>query len=470
MIAQRSLQLAAAVQPISRPIQQQFERLPLHLFGLEMWARSRRKQLAAGSAASLLAVTAFATAPFSEEALPPPQMLAESLVAASTVFDFQETLVKVESIRRGESMASLLARMDLIDRDLIEFVKRDAMARKSFQLLPGRLAMAEVDGYGKIQRFVLRTGGIDESSVRSPKRVVIVRDGDAFDVREELVALDKGVETRAAEIQSSLFAATDQVGIPEAVASRIADIFGGDIDFHRDLRKGDRLRVMYETLREPGGLDTPTPGRVLGIEFFNAGRRLEAFWFDPDGDGAEGGSYYDAKGQSLKKAFLRNPVEFSRVSSGFSGARLHPIFQQWRAHRGVDFSAPHGTRVRAAGDGVVSFVGRNGGYGNMVVLRHRDKSETVYAHLSSFAEGLRVGQSIQQGESIGEVGATGWATGPHLHYEFRVKGEPVDPMTTAFQSGGIPVPSAHKERFASYTSQVKAQLNEAPATALARFE
>jgi murein DD-endopeptidase MepM/ murein hydrolase activator NlpD len=115
-------------------------------------------------------------------------------------------------------------------------------------------------------------------------------------------------------------------------------------------------------------------------------------------------------------------------------------------------------------------VGRNGGYGNMVVLRHRDKSETVYAHLSSFAEGLRVGQSIQQGESIGEVGATGWATGPHLHYEFRVKGEPVDPMTTAFQSGGIPVPSAHKERFASYTSQVKARLSEAPATALARFE
>ena len=470
VIAQRGLQFAAAVQPIVRPLQQQFERLPLHLFGFEMWARARRKQLAAGGAASLLAVTAFATAPFSEEILPPPQMLAETLMSASSVFDFQDTVVKVESIRRGDTMAALLSRMDLIDRDLAEFVKKDLLARKSFQLLPGRLAMAEVDGYGKIQRFVLRTGGIDESSAQSPKRVVIVREGDGFHVREELVVLDRGIETRSAEIQSSLYAATDQVGIPESVASKIADIFGGDIDFHRDLRKGDRLRVMYETLREPGGLDTAAPGRVLGIEFLNAGRRLEAFWFDPDGDGAGSGSYYDSKGHSLRKSFLRNPVEFSRVSSGFSGARLHPIFQQWRAHRGVDFSAPHGTRVRAAGDGVVSFVGRNGGYGNMVVLKHRDKSETVYAHLSNFAEGLRVGQQIQQGESIGEVGSTGWATGPHLHYEFRINGEPVDPMTTAFQSGGTQIPSAHRDRFASFTSQVKAQLNEAPAKALSRFE
>lgn len=469
-IAQRGLQLAAAMQPVARPLQQHFERLPLHLFGIEMWARARRKQLAAGGAASLLAVTAFATAPFSEEILPPPQMLAETLMSAPSVFDFQETLVKVESIRRGDTIAAILSRMDLIDRDLAEFVKKDLLARKSFQLLPGRLAMAEVDGYGKIQRFVLRTGGIDESSAQSPKRMVIAREGDGFHVREELVMLDRGLETRSAEIQSSLYAATDQAGIPESVASKIADIFGGDIDFHRDLRKGDRLRVMYETLREAGGLDTASPGRVLGIEFLNAGRRLEAFWFDPDGDGAGSGSYYDSKGHSLRKSFLRNPVEFSRVSSGFSGARLHPIFQQWRAHRGVDFSAPHGTRVRAAGDGVVSFVGRNGGYGNMVVLKHRDKSETVYAHLSNFAEGLRVGQQIQQGDSIGEVGATGWATGPHLHYEFRINGEPVDPMTTAFQSGGIQIPSAHKDRFASFTSQVKAQLNEAPAKALSRFE
>jgi murein DD-endopeptidase MepM/ murein hydrolase activator NlpD len=126
--------------------------------------------------------------------------------------------------------------------------------------------------------------------------------------------------------------------------------------------------------------------------------------------------------------------------------------------------------VRAAGDGVVNFVGRNGGYGNMIILKHRDKSETVYAHLSAFADGLHVGQHIQQGETIGEVGATGWATGPHLHYEFRINGEPVDPMTSAFQSGGVQIPNAHRERFASFTGQVKAQLNEASGKALARFE
>ena len=469
-MAKLSLQVASTVHPVYRPLKRELERMPLHLFGIEMWARARRKQLAAGGAASLLAVTAFATAPLSEQALPPPQVVSESLRASTSVFDFHETLVKVETIRRGESMASLLSRMDLIDRDLAEFVKTDFLARKSFQLLPGRLAMAEVDGYGKIQRFVLRTGGLDESSARSPKRFVISREGDSFHVREELLALDRGIETRAAEIQTSLFAATDFAGIPESVASKVAEIFGGDIDFHRDLRKGDRLRVMYETLREPGGLDTPAPGRIIGVEFLNAGRRLEGYWFDPDEGGEGTGAYYDSKGQSLKKAFLRNPVEFSRVSSGFSTSRLHPIFHQWRAHRGVDFSAPHGTRVRAAGDGVVSFMGRHGGYGNMVILKHRDQSETVYAHLSSFAEDLKLGQAIQQGQSIGEVGATGWATGPHLHYEFRVKGVPVDPMTSAFQQGGVPVPRAHQERFASFTSQVKAQLNEAPATALARFE
>ncbi|NBQ82033.1 MAG: hypothetical protein EBU09_09135 [Betaproteobacteria bacterium] len=211
----------------------QYARLPLHLLDAEMWARARRKQLTAGGAASFLAVTAFATAPLSEEALPPPQVVAESLLAAGSIFDFQETVVKVETIRRGESIGSLLARMDLIDRDLADFVKKDLLARKSFQLLPGRLAMAEIDGYGKIQRFVLRTGGIDESSSRSPKRVVISRDGDGFHVREELVALERGIETRAAEIQSSLFAATDQVGIPEGVASKVADIFGGDSNSRR---------------------------------------------------------------------------------------------------------------------------------------------------------------------------------------------------------------------------------------------
>jgi len=464
------LKLAATVHPIHRTLLRELERMPLHLFGIEMWARARRKELAAGGAASLLAVTAFATAPLSEQALPPPQMVAESLRSANSVFDFNDTVVKVESIRRGESMASLLARMDLIDRGLAEFVRKDPLARKSFQLFPGRLAMAEVDGYGKIQRFVLRTGGLDETSARSPKRFVIVREGDSFHVREQLLALDRGIETRAAEIQSSLFAATDHAGIPESVAANIADIFGGDIDFHRDLRKGDRLRVMYETLREPGGLDMPTPGRILGIEFFNAGRRFEGFWFDADEGGEGSGAYYDSKGQSLKKAFLRNPVEFSRVSSGFSGSRLHPIFQQWRAHRGVDFAAPHGTRVRAAGDGTVDFVGWYRGYGNMVVIKHRDRTETVYAHLQSFAEAIRPGYRVQQGETLGEVGSTGWATGPHLHYELRINGEHVDPLTVAMGSSGATLTKTQREAFVSHLAQLRAGFNPPGTPPVARFE
>ena len=211
-----------------------------------------------------------------------------------------------------------------------------------------------------------------------------------------------------------MFAATDDAGLPDSVATQLAEIFGGEIDFHRDLRRGDHLSVIYETIYHDGR--PLRGGRVLCAEFVNDGHTYRAVYFQAaDGKGA----YYSPEGKSLKKAFLRSPLEFSRITSGFS-MRLHPILKEWRAHKGVDYAAPTGTRVKATADGAVDFVGVQRGYGNVVILRHQGKYTTYYGHLKGFASGVRKAMRVAQGDTIGYVGMSGMATGPHLHYEFRI--------------------------------------------------
>jgi murein DD-endopeptidase MepM/ murein hydrolase activator NlpD len=222
---------------------------------------------------------------------------------------------------------------------------------------------------------------------------------------------------KSAVIQSSLFGATDAAGIPDAVAIQLADVFGGDIDFQRELRQGDRFSVLYEMHSVDGR--PLRAGRVLAAEFVSQGRRLRAVRF------ADG--YYAPDGRNMRKALLRSPLELSRVSSGF-GMRQHPFLNTWRAHQGVDYAAAAGTRVRAVGDGVVEFAGRQGGYGNLVVVRHDNRITTADAHLKAFGRGIRTGARIAQGDTVGLVGQTGWATGPHLHYEFRLAGAARDPL------------------------------------------
>ena len=210
---------------------------------------------------------------------------------------------------------------------------------------------------------------------------------------------------------------------PDAIAIQIAEIFSSHIDFHRDLRRGDRFAVVYEGLYH--GSELVRTGRILAAEFVNRGKSLQAIWF-ASGDGR--GGYYTPDGNSLRKAFLRSPLEFSRISSGFTRARFHPILKKWTAHRGIDYAAPTGTRVRTTGDGVVRFAGRKGGYGNLVIVQHANKYSTYYAHLSKFVHSVHKGARVAQGDFIGYVGQTGLATGPHLHYEFRIDGVQRDPL------------------------------------------
>nr|PZN77442.1 MAG: hypothetical protein DIU56_11605 [Pseudomonadota bacterium] len=231
-------------------------------------------------------------------------------------------------------------------------------------------------------------------------------------------------------IDRSLFEAVTAAGAHDQTALALAEIFGWDIDFVLDIQRGDSFVVTYQELLQDG--EYVKDGPVLAARFVNRGREYVAVRYErPDGTA----DYYTPEGKSMRKAFLRAPLEFTRVSSRFNLNRRHPVLNRIRAHKGVDYAAPTGTPVRAAGDGRVIFAGRKGGYGNVVEIDHSRGVVTLYAHLSRFAKGIRAGQRVQQGKVIGYVGMTGLATGPHLHYEYRLNGVHKDPQK-------VPLPDA----------------------------
>lgn len=438
-----------------------------------MTRNKRFIQVAVGTALTglLAAVTAFGVAPLAEVEPPPSQRVFESLPLALQVPESLDSFIQTETIRRGDTLAQLLARLGANDPAFLGFAATDPVGRLALQMRAGRTVQAEIDSLGRVQRFTYRLGGLAEAQTSGSEafapltRLEIVRDGDRLSATEDTVPLERTVEMRSLEIRSSLFAATDGAGIPEIVAIRIADIFAGEIDFARDLRKGDRLRVVYESLREQGSLDQPEAGRVLAVELINKGKRNEAFWFERNG----GGEYFSFDGKSLRRSFLRNPLEFSRITSGFTEARMHPILRDWRAHKGVDFGAPVGTRVRATASGTVDFVGQQRGYGNVVILDHRNGYSTLYAHLRDFGEGIQKGAKIEQGQTIGAVGMTGWTTGPHLHYEVKIDGAQVDPMSIALPDSQ-PLGREERARLIAAVREVHTSLVQMDSLRVARFQ
>jgi murein DD-endopeptidase MepM/ murein hydrolase activator NlpD len=387
-------------------------------------ANPRRLQLSAGLAALALlaAVAAFGTAPDSRELAPHQREIIEPLAVAPTPAEaLREFYVRQEAIRRGDTVASLLTRMGVDTPSTLESLRALPEAREIFrQLAPGKTVTARVSGDGELVGMIFPLNG-DKT-----RALFVDRVGADYTISERVLPLETHVLMKSAVIRYSLFAATDAAGIPDSVAMQLADIFGGDIDFHHGLRKGDRFSVVYESIEHLGR--PIRTGRILATEFVNDGKVFQAAWF---GDANGRGGYYTPEGKSVHKAFLRSPLEFTRITSGFSAARFHPILQKWRAHNGIDFGAPRGTQVRSTADGVVEFTGRQGGYGNVVILRHQDQITTLYGHLSAFARGLRSGMRVAQGDVIGYVGMTGLATGPHLHYEFRINGIYRNPLLAA---------------------------------------
>ncbi|QDX82254.1 hypothetical protein B9N43_13965 [Denitratisoma sp. DHT3] len=329
--------------------------------------------------------------------------------------------VREEQIRRGDTAASLFSRLGMDGPATVSALSvlpgADVLFR---QIAPGKTVTARIDRDGLLQSLVFPLNS------NQGLALFVQRQGNTFTFTQKSVAVDTQVVMKSATIQSSLFGATDAADIPDSVATQLADIFSGDIDFHRDLRRGDRFSVVYESISAAG--KPIRMGRILAAEFTNAGKQFSAIWF---GDAQGSGGYYSPDGRSLRKAFLRSPLEFSRVTSGFTASRFHPVLQRWRAHKGVDYAAPPGTRVRATADGVVAFAGNQGGYGKVVILKHQTRYSTLYGHLSGFAAGLKAGRRVAQGEVIAYTGATGLASGPHLHYEFRVDGSHKNPLTVA---------------------------------------
>ncbi|MFA7270943.1 MAG: peptidoglycan DD-metalloendopeptidase family protein [Sterolibacterium sp.] len=370
-------------------------------------------------------VAAFGTAPDGAEIRNFQRIVVEQLPVAVDISQDTESdsFVREERIQRGDTVATLLSRLGVQDEQAFAFLRQQPDTQSIFrQLRPGKIVTARTSESGELLALTFPLNGPKDNAL-----VVERRDGKV-QVGEQVQELTPQVVMRSGEIRSSLFAATDAIGLPDSIATQMADIFGGDIDFHRDLRQGDRFSVVFEMLFNQG--QPARSGRVLAAEFVNDGKTFRAVWFE----GKEGQGYYTAEGKNIRKTFLRSPLEFSRVTSGFSHSRFHPIHQTWRAHKGVDYGAPVGTRIKATGDGIVEFVGKRGGYGNLVVIRHQGRYTTHYGHLNGFAAGIRKGQRVSQGDIIGYVGKTGWATGPHLHYEFRINDVHQNPLAVALPS------------------------------------
>lgn len=368
-----------------------------------------------------------------EMALPNLTAQLDALGQTSQVFMHEE------KIRSGDTLAAVFARLGIDDEKAEAFIKSNPAAREILKLKPGKRLRAKTNGDGDLQWLSsLVTDARDANSLT----LVVARDGDKFTAAQAPARLERRVEMHSGQIRSSLFAATDTAQIPDAVAKQIIDMFATDIDFASDLQRGDRFDVVYETFWDNG--EFVRAGRILAGEFTNGGTTYRSVWFD-DPTASQGGGYFSFDGKSLKKAFLKSPLEFSRVSSGFS-MRVHPISGQWKQHKGVDFAAPVGTPIRAAADGVVHFSGQQSGYGNVVVLKHWSNYSTAYAHMSRFAAGIHTGTKIHQGDLIGYVGMSGWSTGPHLHYEFRVDDVPRDPLAVDIPNAQ-PLTSAEMQRF-----------------------
>ena len=418
------------------------------------------------------AVTAFGvSSPPNGSNAPRFQVVVDRLVvptAPEASVDFVQRSIRIQE---ADSLAKALERSGAADDELLEFVQADSRLKGLRELSPGATLHAEIDSIGRVHELRYALGLTEDSYLTgTSQRIRVHRSAEGIEATIDDVPLVRSMQVLQVTIESSLFAATAQAGIPDRVASQIADTFGGDINFERDLRKGDRLRVIYETLHEPDSLAAPVPGRLLAAELSNRGRQLNAIWLE---DAPGRGQYYDFDGRSVSKSFLRYPIEFARISSGFTMARMHPILGRRQAHRGVDFAAAPGTAIRATADGEVEFLGNQRGYGNVIELRHHNDYTTLYAHMRGFKSGLRQGHRVRQGDVIGYVGSTGWATGPHLHYELRVNGQHRNPLKANLPEAK-PLDAGMRELHAQRVSTLRSQfalLDEQPALKVAgRFE
>jgi murein DD-endopeptidase MepM/ murein hydrolase activator NlpD len=373
-------------------------------------------------------------------------------VQALDVHSFR--LFRSETTRASDTVEALLARLGIDDFQAAAFLRKDPAFRVQVLGRAGRTVTAEASDAQELQKLSTRWAATEDNGTF--KRLVIERTSQAgFATRIETAPLVAATRMGSATVRTSLFAAADEARIPDGVVGKLVEIFSTDIDFHHALRVGDRFNVVYEALEADG--EPMRTGRILSAEFMNNGKLHQAMWFQEPG---RKGGYYTLDGKSLDTSYLASPMEFSRVTSGFN-MRFHPVLHRWKAHLGVDYGADIGTPVRTVGDGTVEFAGQQNGFGNVVVVKHNNSDQTLYAHLSRID--VQTGQSVRQGQHVGAVGATGWASGPHLHFEFRVNGAHQDPLEMARNSGAPALSALVKPEFDRLARSMRAQLTAAAA-------
>lgn len=359
----------------------------------------------------------------------------------------QDPLIKHEVVGKGDNLSSIFQRAGLDNKKLAEVLESCKESKTLKQMHPGHRLTFTVDPQGTLNRLDYQPNLLETRT--------FTRQGEKFTYSESKRKPDIQTKVASAVIQSSLYGAAKTAQISDKLIYDMANVFAFDIDFALDLQPGDSFKILYEEAY----LDGKKVGgeQLLAAEFTNEGKVYKAVrYLDKDGQG----QFYSDDGKALRKGFLRTPVEFARISSGFSLGRLHPILNKIRAHKGVDYSAPTGTPIMAAGDGKVTLAGTYSGYGNCVTIDHAGNYSTLYGHMSRFASGIRKGSTVKQGQIIGYVGSTGLATGPHLHYEFHVGGKVVNPITVTLpKAEGIP-----KNEMARFSAQIQplfAQLKDA---------
>jgi murein DD-endopeptidase MepM/ murein hydrolase activator NlpD len=343
------------------------------------------------------------------------------------------------TVERGETLFDIFKRYSLDLKDMLELKEAAADIHRLRHLYPGRGYRITADENNRVDSLDY---WIDEDSMLSVRRTET-----GFLAEKVCVEYEKKILQIGGVINENLIASMGDGRDRLMLALRLSDIFAWDIDFTSDLRNGDTYKIVVEGYELDG--EFRKYGDILSAEFANNGKVYNAYRFETGGEAG----YYDAEGRSIKRAFLKAPLNYRRISSHFSKSRLHPVLRIYRPHHGLDYAAPAGTPVSAVGNGTVTFSGYKGQYGNLVVIRHPNNWKTYYGHLSRIAKGARSGAKVTQGQVIGFVGATGLATGPHLHYELRINNKPTNPLTVKMPPGKA-VPGALIDEFMVFKDQM----------------
>nr|WP_312973622.1 peptidoglycan DD-metalloendopeptidase family protein [Pseudomonas sp.] len=360
---------------------------------------------------------------------------------------------KTVTVANGDTLSTVFSKVGLSSNTLHEVINSSKEAKQLSRLKVGQELQFQLSEEGQLESL--------HSQLSDLESISLSKTDSGYDFKREMVKPDVHESYAHGVINSSLFVAAKRAGLSHNLTMDLANIFGYDIDFAMDIREGDEFEVIYQN-KKIGDKSVGT-GNILSARFTNRGKTYTAVRYtDKQGNV----SYYDADGNSMRKAFIRTPVDFARISSRFSNGRKHPILNKIRAHKGVDYAAPRGTPIKAAGDGKVILAGRKGGYGNTIVLQHGSRYRTLYAHMQGFAKGVRTGGSVKQGQIIGYIGTTGLSTGPHLHYEFQVNGTHVDPLSQKLPMSD-PIARQEKQRFLQQSKPLMARMDQEKATMLA---